>query len=238
MKRIAGKTHLWVIVAVAAAVLLTVSPVRSARPTPGQYQPNADSRQGVVQCANFIYGRSKTSVCFSDEFLAQIQKDTYIYTNRRFCPVKLGGNELFQYPFAVMTGEGSFSLSIIQRENLRSYVSRGGFLVASAGCSSTPWDASFRAEIRRIFPDVKLKRLPMSHPIFHTVYNIQKLKTKSSSKTYLEAMEVDGRIVLIYSKDGLNDTANAGPGCCCCGGDEILNARKVNANLLAYALTH
>ncbi|MCA9307730.1 MAG: hypothetical protein KDA16_14465 [Phycisphaerales bacterium] len=26
-------------------------------------------------------------------------------------------------------------------------------------------------------------------------------------------------------------------GCCCCGGNEIRNARYINANILAYALT-
>jgi hypothetical protein len=25
-------------------------------------------------------------------------------------------------------------------------------------------------------------------------------------------------------------------GCCCCGGNEIRNSQKVNANILAYAL--
>ncbi|MDK1031622.1 MAG: DUF4159 domain-containing protein [Planctomycetia bacterium] len=237
MKRIHVRTAL-AMMAACAGVIVAVSAVRSAGSGTGHYTPNKDSRQGIVQCANFIYGRNKSSVCFSDEFLAQIQKDTHIRTNRRFCPVKLGGNELFQYPFAVMTGEGSFTLTPTQRQNLRSYVSRGGFLVASAGCSSSEWNASFRAEIRRVFPKRKLKKLPMSHPIFHTVYDIKALKTKRAANAYLEAMEIDGKIVLIYSKEGLNDTANAGPGCCCCGGNEILNARRVNANILAYALTH
>ena len=40
----------------------------------------------------------------------------------------------------------------------------------------------------------------------------------------LEGLEIDGRIVLIYSPEGLNDTANAGGGCCCCGGNEIRNS--------------
>ena len=195
--------------------------------------------QGVVQCANLIYGQSKSSVCFSDEFLAQVQKDSNVRTNRRFCPVKLDSQEVYQYPFAVMSGDGAFMLSPVQRANLRSYLTRGGFLVASSGCSSPAWDASFRAEIKRSFPDVAMQKLPMTHPIFHTVYDIRELKiTHRQGNAYLEGLEIDGRIVLIYSHEGLNDTSNAGPGCCCCGGNEIINARMVNVNLLAYALTH
>jgi hypothetical protein len=195
--------------------------------------------QGLVQCANLIYGHSKSSVCFSDEFLAQVQKDTSIRTNRRFCPVKLEGQEIYQYPFAVMTGEGAFVLTPPQRANLRNYLTRGGFLLASAGCSSSAWDASFRSEIASVFPELKLQKLPQSHPAFHTVYDIGELSTTHSGPpAYLEGLEIEGKIVLIYSHEGLNDTSNAGPGCCCCGGNEIRNARQVNVNLLAYALTH
>lgn len=237
MKRTYVSTAVGITIAVAGAILAATA-LRSSASGTGPYAPNSDSHQGVVQCANLIYGRNKSSVCFSDEFLAQIQKDTHVRTNRRFCPVKLDSDELFGYPFAVMTGEGTFSLTEPQRQNLRSYVMRGGFLVASPGCSSSSWDASFRAEFRKVFPKQKLEKLPMSHPIFHTVYDIEKLKTKGSGSGHLEALEIDGKIVLIYSSDGLNDTGNAGPGCCCCGGNEILNAKQVNANLLAYALTH
>ena len=233
MKRYGRHVGVAVVLAlVVAATALAFSPVRTGGSSSGV------AREGVVQCANLIYGRGKSSVCFSDEFLAQIQKDTNIRTNRRFFSVKLKSSELYNYPFSVMTGEGSFSLTAAQRENLRNYLNRGGFLVASAGCSRSSLDASFRAEMRTIFPHLKLKRLPMSHPIFHTLYDITSLKTKRASKPFLEGLEIDGKIVLVYSHEGLNDTANAGPGCCCCGGNEIKNARKINANLLVYALTH
>lgn len=226
--------HIGVAVALA---LLAATTALALGPVGGDSSGGA-AREGVVQCANLIYGRGKSSVCFSDEFLAQIQKDTNIRTNRRFFSVKLESSELYTYPFSVMTGEGSFSLTAAQRENLRNYLNRGGFLVASAGCSSSSWDASFRAEMQAVFPQLKLKKLQMSHPIFHTLYDITSLKTKRASNPYLEGLEIDGKIVLVYSHEGLNDTANAGPGCCCCGGNEIKNARKINANLLVYALTH
>jgi hypothetical protein len=36
----------------------------------------------------------------------------------------------------IMTGEGDFELLDSERANLRKYVEGGGFLLASAGCSS------------------------------------------------------------------------------------------------------
>lgn len=213
----------------------------SARATAAEAgdQAPADAGPGVVQCANLIYGQDKSSVCFAEEFLALLQRETNIRTNRRFYAVKSDSAELYQYPFAIMTGEGSFALTSAQRTNLRKYLQRGGFLVASPGCSSTQWDASFRAEIQAIFPDVKLRKIPMSHPIFHIVFDVTRLDTTHSGPPgYLEGLEIEGKIVMVYSSDGLNDTSNAGPGCCCCGGNEVRNARQINANLLAYALTH
>jgi len=82
--------------------------------------------------------------------------------------------------------------------------------------------------------------LDADHPIFHTVYDVTSSKYKSGSQKLpvLKGLEVDGKIVLIWSPDGLNDTANAGPNCCCCGGNEVKSAKLLNVNILAYALTH
>ena len=49
--------------------------------------------------------------------------------------------------------------------------------------------------------------------------------------------EIAGRLGVIYSQDGLNDTAHT-HGCCCCGGNEISNCIQVNVNILAYSLLY
>ena len=79
----------------------------------------------------------------------------------------------------------------------------------------------------------------MKHPLFSMVFDIPTLRLRKSSGTAtLEGLEIDGRLVMVYSPEGLNDTHNAGKGCCCCGGNEIQNSQEVNANIMAYALTH
>lgn len=198
-----------------------------------------DNRFGVVKCANLIHGKdAKSSQCFSSEFMVQIEKDANIKTTRKFDLVKLDATELFDYPFAVMSGEGAFTLTQTQRENLFNYLTRGGFLVASPGCSDENWTRSFMREMKTIFPDNEVKKLELSHEVFRTVYEIKSLNAKRRNDTHLSGLEIDGRIVMVYSADGLNDTGNAGGNCCCCGGNEIKNAKQVNVNLLAYALTH
>jgi hypothetical protein len=188
----------------------------------------------AVECANLIYAGTKSSVCFSEEFLSTVAGETSINTSRKFKPVKLGEPEVFRFPFAVMTGEGAFTLTDNERKNLKLYLEKGGFLLASAGCSSKEWGDSFTHEIQAIFPDRKLEEVPLTHPIFRAIFDVPRLDTKAEDAK-LFGLTIGGKIVVIYSPDGLNDTATM-HGCCCCGGNEIKNSQRVNANILVYAL--
>lgn len=237
----------------------TPDPAGSAtqpRPTPNQGsfserqargQENVDPRtiatdstsgkEDKLHCGNLVYGGSKSSVCFSDKFLDSVRRETNCQPASKFSAIKLATPDIFNFPFSVMTGEGSFVLPEQERKNLRAYLSRGGFILASAGCSSRDWDVSFRKEIKKVFPEYKLKPLPLDHPIFHTVYDIKDLRLTHGGRGQLEGMEIDGKIVMIYSADGLNDTGNV-QGCCCCGGNEVANCHEINVNAFTYALTH
>lgn len=195
-------------------------------------------KENAIQCANLIYGGNHTSRCFSDEFLAAVQKQTAISTERHFKSVKLDSDELFNYPFVMMTGESNFHFTARERENIKKYLTSGGFLLASAGCSNKDWDRAFRREMKAIFPDNPLKKIEMNHPVFRTVNTIDKLKLHhAGEEPRLEGVEHNGKIVAIYSPHGLNDTTHT-EGCCCCGGNEIENSIEVNMNILVYALLH
>ena len=68
----------------------------------------AQAKDSVVQCANLIYGGTHTSRCFSSELLSAAQRETTVRTERRFKSVKMDSDELFTYPFSVITGEADF----------------------------------------------------------------------------------------------------------------------------------
>lgn len=192
---------------------------------------------GIVQVANLIYAGTKSSQCFADHFLVKAEKESAISTSRRFHAVKLSSTELYNFPLVIMTGEGSFQLPDEERQNLIQYVERGGFLLASAGCSSQEWERSFRKEMAIMFPEQPLTPISQEHPVFHTVYDINKLSAKHGKPKPLEGVSLGGRLGVLYSQDGLNDTQHT-QGCCCCGGNEIHDAISMNVNILAYALTH
>ncbi len=87
------------------------------------------------------------------------------------------------------------------------------------------------------FPEYPLQKIPMTHPIFSIVNPISRLVDKNGKPVFIEGLEINGRLVLVYSKEGLNDVAHAS-GCCCCGGNEIQDPAKVNVNVFTYAVLY
>ena len=172
------------------------------------------AKEGAVQCGNLIYAGTKTSRCFSDEFLSTVQQKTSIATERRFKPVKLSSEELFKFPFVIMTGEDDFNLTRKERENLKKYLENGGFMLASPGCSNKAWSSAFQREIKRIFGKASLKDIAMDHAIFKTVFTVKALKLSHGGTGKLQGITHNGKLVVAFASDGLNDTSNT-EGCCC-----------------------
>lgn len=197
----------------------------------------AASDLSQLQCGNLIYGGNQSSVCFADNFLAEVGKRTSLRVNPKFCAVRLDADAVFDYPFCVMSGNESFSFAEKERKQLRKYLNQGGFLLVSPGCSDETWDKSFRKELKICFPEYALKPIPMSHPIFSLVNQIPRLTDKNGKAAVLEGLEINGRLVLVYSKEGLNDVAHA-KGCCCCGGNELRDPANVNVNVFTYAVLY
>jgi len=216
--------------------LLVLGQTRGSRNHVDQH--SGPGLEGEVQVANLVYAGNKTSTCFSDRFLTRLREETNINTQEKLNRAYLGKNDLFNYPFAVMTGEGGYTLTPQERINMRYYVTHGGFIVASSSCSDPEWTRSFRNEMGRVFPDMKMKIIPITHPIYRTVYTVDSTHTiHNHTGANLEGLFYKGRIVVVFSADGLNDTAHT-EGCCCCGGDELDRAEYINVNILAYALLH
>ena len=201
-------------------------------------QPGAE---GLVRVGMVVYTDGKTGVCFADGFLATVGRETQVNVSRRMEAVDLSSDDLYRYPFVVMSGTGAFRLSPREVEQLRSYLSRGGFVLASAGCSDRAWADGFRQVMRDMWGSSRLQPIDAQHPVLHTLFELDRLtarKPTAPAGAVLYGLEIGDRLAVVFSPLGLNDTANAGRGCCCCGGNELRQARLINANILAYALTH
>ena len=65
--------------------------------------------------------------------------------------IELTDPSLFKYHMVFMHGRRSFSFTAEQREKLRTYIKRGGTLMADAICANREFAVSFRREMQAIF---------------------------------------------------------------------------------------
>lgn len=79
--------------------------------------------------------------------------------------------DLFKFPYAYAVEVGGMFLSPPEAARLREYLLRGGFLHVDDFWGLRQ-KANFEAQIRKVFPDRPLERLPMTHPVFHTFFDI------------------------------------------------------------------
>lgn len=195
---------------------------------------DADVRQVTV--GNLIYAGDQTSVCFSDRFLTTVETEAGINTRKRMHAVRLvDATAMAEIPFAVMNGQKPFSLPSDEMAVLADWLAAGGFLLASAGCSSEQWSQSFQQALEGQYGSGCLEPIGNDHPLFHTLFELNSVPLKGGGEARFEGLILDGRLALLFSRDGLNDTAHT-QGCCCCGGNEVKPAEEVMANALVYAL--
>lgn len=90
--------------------------------------------------------------------------------------IRLTDPALFNHNLVFMHGRNAFSLSANERKALRTFVERGGTLVADAICSSDAFSESFRREMAAVFPDHPLGPIPADHAMFSPQFGGADLK--------------------------------------------------------------
>lgn len=85
--------------------------------------------------------------------------------------VTLSDDRIWDFAFLHITGHGVIKFSDAEVARLREWLLRGGFLHAD---DNYGLDETFRKEIARVFPDRPLVDVPLSHPIYHLMYEFPK----------------------------------------------------------------
>src|SRR6185437_7490428 len=70
-----------------------------------------------------------------------------------------------------MTGHYDFQFTPGEAAGLARYLNRGGLLVVSSGVGLKPFDKAFKRELKKVFPNAELLKLPPSHPLFAGGWN-------------------------------------------------------------------
>lgn len=152
--------------------------------------------------------------------------------------VDVGSPDIFNYPFLHMTGHGNVLFSEQEALNLRNYLLAGGFLHID---DNYGMDKFIRPQIKKIFPEVELVELPVSHPIYNQKYKfpngLPKIHEHDNKTPQGFGVIYKGRLVIFYTfecdlGDGWEDRAVHNDS------DEIRSkALKMGANMIQYIFT-
>ncbi len=116
--------------------------------------------------------------------------------------IEIGTPELFNYPFAHITGHGNIIFSESEANNLRIYLEGGGFLHVDDNYGI---DEFFRREIKKVFPEKELVELPPNHPIFHQKYKfnegLPKIHEHDNKPPQAFGLFIGERMVCLYTHE-------------------------------------
>jgi hypothetical protein len=126
-------------------------------------------------------------------------------------PIKLGDN-LRDIKLAHLTGTAAFTMSDAQRAALKKWIESGGTLVIDSAGGSTEFAKTIEAELDKLYPG-GLKPIAPDHALFTAggekpptiAYRTFAQRTVGTSKSpRLQAIEQNGRLAVIYSREDLS----------------------------------
>ncbi|MFO7895549.1 MAG: DUF4159 domain-containing protein [Candidatus Cloacimonadales bacterium] len=152
--------------------------------------------------------------------------------------VKPDAGSIFNYPFIFATGHGKLSFDQAERQNLREYLRRGGFLYVD---DDYGMDQYFRAEIKLLFPEKQLVELPAEHEIFSSYYQfsrgVPKIHEHDGKRPQAFAIFDDsGRMLILYTyetniSDGWSNAHQTDP-------EKRQKAFEMGANIVHYLINN
>ena len=156
--------------------------------------------------------------------------------------VELGSEEIFDYPFAMISEPGEMNFTEQEVINFREYINRGGFVLMD-DFDGTQQLANMRQQMRRVFPDRDWVPLDISHLIFRSHFELDDLHAMDDYvpggyTVYYAMFNEAGEAVMIagYNNDLMNfwdwfdePGTPIGP---------ATDAFRLGVNYIVYALTH
>lgn len=148
-----------------------------------QWQNNSDFPHDVFTFVRIEYdsawggwrggGKWRTDWPDSDlNFSYRLQELTALKVNPDPKILRLTDEELFDYPFIYVIEPGGMELMEEEVLALRRYLLNGGFMMVDDFWGEDEW-YTFYTQLKRVFPDREPQELPLSHEIFHCVYDLK-----------------------------------------------------------------
>ncbi len=137
----------------------------------------------------------------------EVEKRTSIDVELEPAMFKISDSMLFQYPFLYLGGDSGFApFAKADVDRLRRFLTFGGFLLIDSSDARLggAFDKSVRELIAAIYPKHPLIKIDKESTVYKSFYLIENPVGRVVSAPYLEGIESDGRIVLLYCQNDLS----------------------------------
>lgn len=128
--------------------------------------------------------------------------------------IALSNPQMLAAPFCYLAGHRLVQFNVEEKQNFQHYVENGGFVFVD-DCNHDidgMFAQSFERQMRDIFGEQALNKIPNDHPIYSSFFNFEGPPRTSVElngwgddlvHNYLKAIEIDGRIAVLYSNKDL-----------------------------------
>ena len=108
-------------------------------------------------------------------FLYALERLSIVDASPEEYAVKLTDPQLRHFPFIYALEIGAMQLDEKEAAALRDYLLSGGFLFIDDFWGSWAWD-SLSEQMQRVFPELEIVEIPITHPIFDVVYDVEEIQ--------------------------------------------------------------
>ena len=167
--------------------------------------------------------------------------------------VSLVSPEVEKYPILYIHGRNQFALAQEERQGLKKHFENGGFVMGDAICASKEFSEAVRKEFSQVLPDSFWRKIDPKHPLMqrngpvgYDLGNVALIdasavgsdlrQSKREGPADLDALEWNGRIVMLFSPNDLS-CAMESKHSMQCRGYVREDAFRIGINMLLYALT-
>ena len=128
--------------------------------------------------------------------------------------IALSSPQMLAAPFCYLAGHRLVQFNVEEKQNFQRYVENGGFVFVD-DCNHDidgMFARSFERQMRDIFGEQALNKIPNDHPLYSSFFNFEGPPRTSVElngwgddlvHNYLKAIEIDGRIAVLYSNKDL-----------------------------------
>lgn len=213
-----------------------------------------DFPRGTIYVANLRHpGGCNAAPRALGNLLEAAAREMNLPTSSEQRTINITDPALFDHHMVFMHGRNTFQLTPAEREQLRTYVERGGMVFANAICASRPFEKSFRREMGLLFPDNPLEAVPNTDSLLTDAYGgfdlarVKRLDPQQrrgdgpmkvvprSVPPDLEGIRMDNRWGVVFSRYDVScalEKANSLE----CQGYVREDAARIGLNVLLYSL--